>query len=69
MISIQVSAGDATGDKAVRNLKHKMNKELIFKTLKACQFHETGAEARVRQAKERAKRIKENKRANRLANS
>lgn len=54
MISVNVHGGD--GHTAIRNLKRKMQRELIFRVLKMTRFYEPPSVKRVRKKQEEARR-------------
>lgn len=54
MISVNVHAGD--GATAIRNLKRKMQRELVFRVLKMSKFYEPPSVKRVRKKQEENRR-------------
>ena len=54
MITVNVHAGD--GNTAIRNLKRKMQRELIFRVLKMSRFHEPESVKRIRKKQETERR-------------
>jgi small subunit ribosomal protein S21 len=60
MITIQVHGGN--GERAIRQLKRRMQYELIFRLMKESRFYEPKSEMRVRKALESERRIRKNNR-------
>ena len=54
MITVQVHAGNY--EQAMRNLKRKMQRELVYRAMKMRRYHETESEKRVRKAEESERR-------------
>ncbi len=54
MILVLVHAGN--GEQAIRTLKRNMQRELVFRKMKSCRFHETPSMRRVREAQETERR-------------
>lgn len=54
MIQVTVHAGN--GEQAIRNLKRKMQRELIFRAMKMSRFYEPPSIKRVRKAEESERR-------------
>ena len=60
MITIQVHGGN--GERAIRQLKRRMQYELIFRLMKEARFYEPKSEERVRKAQETERRKRKNTR-------
>ena len=60
MITIQVHGGN--GERAIRQLKRRMQYELIFRLMKESRFYEPKSEMRVRKAHEAERRMRKNNR-------
>lgn len=54
MIQVSVHAGN--GEQAIRNLKRKMQRELIFRKMKMSRFYEPPSVKKVRKAEESERR-------------
>lgn len=54
MIQVTVHAGN--GEQAIRNLKRKMQRELIFRKMKMSRFYEPPSVKKVRKAEESERR-------------
>ena len=54
MITINVHAGN--GEQAIRNLKRKMQRELVFRAMKMSRFYEPNSVKKVRKAQESERR-------------
>lgn len=54
MIQVTVHAGN--GEQAIRNLKRKMQRELIFRSMKMSRFYEPGSVKKVRKQQESERR-------------
>jgi len=54
VIVITVHAGN--GEQAIRNLKRKMQRELVFRAMKMSRFHEPKSVEKVRKAEESERR-------------
>ena len=54
MITINVHAGN--GEQAIRNLKRKMQRELVFRAMKMSRFYEPDSVKKVRKAQESERR-------------
>lgn len=65
-MAVFTSVHGGNGDQAIRNLKRKMQRELVFRELKMARFYEPPSEKRVRESKEEARRIKKNNRRKRF---
>ena len=60
MITIQVHGGN--GERAIRQLKRRMQYELIFRLMKESRFYEPKSEMKVRKAQEAERRMRKNNR-------
>lgn len=60
MITVQVHGGN--GERAIRQLKRRMQYELIFRLMKESRFYEPKSEMRVRKAQEAERRKRKNNR-------
>ena len=54
MIQVNVHAGN--GEQAIKNLKRKMQRELVFRSMKMSRFYEPGSVKRVRKKQEAERR-------------
>lgn len=60
MITVAVHAGN--GERAIRQLKRRMQYELIFRLMKESRFYEPESVKRVRKKQEAERRIRKNSR-------
>ncbi|MEY3196776.1 MAG: ribosomal protein [Pseudomonadota bacterium] len=60
MITVAVHAGN--GERAIRQLKRRMQYELIFRLMKESRFYEPPSVMRVRKKQEAERRIRKNSR-------
>lgn len=65
-MSVQVNVYGGNGEKAIRDLKRKMQRELVFRLMKMSRFYEPPSVTRVRKKQETEKRIRKNNRRRRL---
>jgi len=65
-VSVYISVHGGNGEKAIRDLKRKMQRELVFRRMKMSRFHEPPSEKKVREQKETERRIRKNNRRRRL---
>lgn len=56
MLMIQVTVHAGNGEQAIRNLKRKMQRELVFRSLKMSRFHEPDSVKKVRKQEESDRR-------------
>lgn len=56
MITVTVHAGN--GEQALRNLKRKMQRELIFRAMRMKRFYESPSEKKVREKQESERRMR-----------
>ncbi|MGC0371771.1 MAG: hypothetical protein DGJ47_000471 [Rickettsiaceae bacterium] len=67
-MAVLISVHGGNGEKAIRDLKRKMQRELIFRMMKMSRFHEPASAVKKREKEETERRIRKNKRR-RNANS
>lgn len=60
MVTVQVYNGNS--EQAIRNLKRKMQREHIFRSMKESRFYEPPSEKKVRKEKEAERRKRKNRR-------
>ncbi len=65
-MAVHVSVHGGNGEKAIRDLKRKMQRELIFRLMQMSRFYEPPSVARVRKQQETQRRIRKNNRRRRL---
>jgi small subunit ribosomal protein S21 len=65
-VAVQVSVHGGNGEKAIRDLKRKMQRELVFRLMKMSRFYEPPSVKRVRKDQETERRIRKNNRRRRL---
>ncbi len=65
-MSVQVSVQGGNGEKAIRDLKRKMQRELVFREMKMSRFYEPPSVKKVRKDQETERRIRKNNRRRRL---
>ncbi|RTK92650.1 MAG: 30S ribosomal protein S21 [Rickettsiales bacterium] len=65
-MAVHVSVHGGNGEKAIRDLKKKMQRELIPRQMKLGRFYESPSEERVRRRKESDRRIRKNRHRKRL---
>jgi small subunit ribosomal protein S21 len=65
-VTVQVAVHGGNGEKAIRDLKRKMQRELIFRLMKMSRFYEPPSVKRVRKQQETDRRIRKNNRRRRL---
>jgi small subunit ribosomal protein S21 len=65
-VAVQVSVHGGNGEKAIRDLKRKMQRELVFRLMKMSRFYEPPSVKRVRKEQETERRIRKNNRRRRL---
>lgn len=66
LVAVQVSVHGGNGEKAIRDLKRKMQRELVFRLMKMSRFYEPPSVKRVRKKQETERRIRKNNRRKRL---
>lgn len=65
-MAVQVSVHGGNGEKAIRDLKRKMQRELVFRLMKMSRFYEPPSVKKVRKDQETERRIRKNNRRRRL---
>jgi len=65
-VAVQVPVHGGNGEKAIRDLKRKMQRELVFRLMKMSRFYEPPSVKRVRKLQETERRIRKNNRRRRL---
>ena len=65
-MAVQVNVHGGNGEKAIRDLKRKMQRELVFRQMKMRRFNEPPSVKRVRKEQEAERRIRKNNRRRRL---
>ncbi len=66
LVAVQVNVHGGNGEKAIRDLKRKMQRELVFRLMKMSRFYEPPSVKRVRKEQETERRIRKNNRRRRL---
>jgi small subunit ribosomal protein S21 len=65
-VAVHVSVHGGNGEKAIGDLKRKMQRELVFRQMKTSRFYETPSSKRVREKQESDRRIRKNNRRKRM---
>lgn len=65
-MAVHISVHGGNGEKAIRELKRKMQRELVFRQMKMSRFYEPPSDRRVREKQESDRRIRKNNRRKRL---
>ena len=65
-VAVQVSIYSGNSEKAIRDLKKKMQRELVYRVMKMSRHYEKPSVERVRIKKETERRIRKNNRKRRL---
>ena len=65
-MAVHISVHGGNGDKAIRDLKRKMQRELVFRQMKMSRFYEPPSVKRVREQQESDRRVRKNNRKKRL---
>lgn len=65
-MAVQVSVHGGNSEKAIRDLKKKMQRELVYRVMKMSRFYEPPSVKRVREKQETERRIRKNNRRRRL---
>ena len=65
-MAVHVSVHGGNGEKAIRDLKRKMQRELVFRQMKMSRFYEPPSVTRVREQQESDRRIRKNNRRKRM---
>lgn len=65
-MAVQVNVHGGNGEKAIRDLKRKMQREQIFRLMKMSRFYEPPSVKRVRKEQETERRIRKNNKRRRM---
>ena len=65
-MAVHISVHGGNSEKAISDLKRKMQRELVFRQMKTSRFYETPSSKRVREKQESDRRIRKNNRRKRL---
>lgn len=65
-MAVQVSIHGGNSEKAIRDLKKKMQRELVYRVMKMSRYFEPPSVERVRKKQETERRIRKNNRRRRL---
>ncbi len=65
-MAVSVSVHGGNSEKAIGDLKRKMQRELVFRQMKNSRFYETPSAKKVREKQESERRIRKNNRRKRL---
>ena len=65
-MAVHISVHGGNGEKAIRDLKRKMQRELVFRQMKMSRFYEPPSAKRVREQQEAERKIRKNNRRRRL---
>ena len=65
-MAVHISVHGGNGEKAIRDLKRKMQRELVFRQMKMSRFYEPPSVKRVREQQESDRRVRKNQRRKRL---
>jgi small subunit ribosomal protein S21 len=65
-VAVHISVHGGNGEKAIKDLKRKMQRELVFRQMKMSRFYEPPSAKRVREEEETKRRIRKNNRRRRL---
>ena len=65
-MAVHISVHGGNGEKAISDLKRKMQRELVFRQMKTSRFYETPSSKRVREKQESDRRIRKNNRRKRM---
>lgn len=65
-VAVQVSIYSGNSEKAIRDLKKKMQRELVYRIMKMSRYYEKPSVKRVRIKQETERRIRKNNRKRRL---
>jgi small subunit ribosomal protein S21 len=63
---ILVNVHGGNGEQAIKNLKRKMQRELVFRSMKTARFHEPASVKRLRKAEETRRRVRKLQRSKNL---
>ncbi len=67
-VAVHISVHGGNAEKAIKDLKRKMQRELVFRRMKMSRFYEPLSVKKVRQKQESERRIRKNNRRRRLEN-
>ncbi|MFK7973804.1 MAG: 30S ribosomal protein S21 [Rickettsiaceae bacterium] len=59
-MAVHISVHGGNGDKAIRDLKRKMQRELVFRQMKMSRFYEPPSVKRVHEPQESDRRLRKN---------
>jgi small subunit ribosomal protein S21 len=65
-VAVHISVHGGNSEKAIRDLKRKMQRELVFRQMKMSRFYEPPSVKKVREQQESDRRIRKNNRRKRL---
>lgn len=65
-MAVHISVHGGNGEKAIKDLKRKMQRELIFRMMKMSRFYEPKSVQKVRERQESERRIRKNNRRRRM---
>ena len=65
-MAVHISVHGGNSEKAIIDLKRKMQRELVFRQMKTSRFYETPSSKRVREKQESDRRIRKNNRRKRM---
>ncbi len=65
-MAVHISVHGGNGEKAIKDLKRKMQRELIFRMMKMSRFYEPKSVRKVRERQESERRIRKNNRRRRM---
>lgn len=65
-MAVQVNIHGGNSEKAIRDLKKKMQRELVYRIMKLRKFYEPPSEKRVRKEQETERRIRKNRRRKKM---
>ncbi len=65
-MAVHISVHGGNGEKAIKDLKRKMQRELIFRMMKMSRFYEPKSVKKVRERQESERRIRKNNRRRRM---
>ena len=65
-MAVHISVHGGNSEKAISDLKRKMQRELVFRQMTTSRFYETPSSKRVREKQESDRRIRKNNRRKRM---
>lgn len=65
-MAVLVSVHGGNGEKAIKDLKRKLQRELVFRKMKMSRFYEPPSAKKLRERQEAERRIRKNNRRRRL---